>query len=82
MILDNAMAQWGQLYESLMPKDKEATAKQPTLFDQMPKRFSRDQLREMVIKLELGTPARIFIHKWHKKKWIYEAETDVYEKVY
>lgn len=82
MILDNAMAQWGQLYESLLPKDKEATVKQPTLYDQMPKRFSRDQLREMVIKLELGTPARIFIFKWLKKKWIYEAESGVYEKVY
>lgn len=82
MILDAAMEQWGQDYEAAMPKDKDASAKKATLFDSMPKRWTRDQLRAMVIKEELGTPARIFIHKWLKKKWIYEVEKDVYEKLY
>lgn len=82
MILDAAMEQWGQDYEAAMPKDKDTSAKKATLFDSMPKRWTRDQLRAMVIKEELGTPARIFIHKWLKKKWIYEVEKDVYEKMY
>lgn len=82
MILDAAMEQWGQDYEAAMPKDKDTSAKKATLFDSMPKRWTRDQLRAMVIKEELGTPARIFIHKWLKKKWIYEVEKDVYEKLY
>lgn len=82
MILDAAMEQWGQDYEAAMPKDKDTSAKKATLFDSMPKRWTRDQLRAMVIKEELGTPARIFIHKWMKKKWIYEVEKDVYEKMY
>ena len=81
LILDAQMAQWGQEYESALPKEKECTQK-PTLFDSMPKRFTRDQLREAVIKQELGTPARIFLHKWLSKKWIYEAEKDVFEKFY
>lgn len=82
LILDAAMTQWGQEYEAAMPKDKENTAKKPTLYDLMPKRWTRDQLREMVVKQELGTPVRTFIFKWLKKKWIYEVEKDVYEKLY
>ena len=76
------MTQWGQEYEAAMPKDKENAAKKPTLYDLMPKRWTRDQLREMVVKQELGTPVRTFIFKWLKKKWIYEVEKDVYEKLY
>lgn len=82
LILDAAMTQWGQEYEAAMPKDKENAAKKPTLYDLMPKRWTRDQLREMIIKQELGTPVRTFIFKWLKKKWIYEVEKDVYEKLY
>lgn len=82
LILDSAMEQWGQDYEAAMPKNKDSVGSKPTLFDTMPKRFSRDQLREMIIKEELNTPARIFIFKWMKKKWIYEVEKDIYEKLY
>lgn len=81
LILDNAMAKWGKTYEAAMPKDEEAV-KKPTLYDAMPKRFSRDMLRDEVRKQQLGTPARQFIFKWLNKKWIYEAEQDVYEKLY
>lgn len=80
-ILDGQLAQWGQQYESALPKEKECIQK-PSLFDTMPKRFTRDQLREAVVKQELGTPARIFLHKWIHKKWIFEVEKDVYEKLY
>lgn len=80
-ILDGQMTQWGREYEAALPKEKECTQK-PSLYDTMPKRFTRDQLREAVAKQELGTPARIFIFKWLHKKWIYEVEKDVYEKLY
>lgn len=82
LILDSAMTQWGQEYEAAMPKEKDNATKKPSLYDLMPKRWTRDQLREMVVKQELGTPVRTFIFKWLKKKWIYEVEKDVYEKLY
>ena len=81
-ILDGQMAQWGKDYEAVMPKDKECPLEKPTLYDTMPKRFTRDMLRESIVREELGTPARIFIFKWLKKKWIYEVEENVYEKIY
>lgn len=82
LILDAAMEQWGRDYEAAMPKDKENVAKKPSLYDQLPNRFTREQLREQVQKLELSAPVRVFICKWLKKKWIYEVENDLYEKLY
>lgn len=81
-ILDSQMAQWGQQYEAAMPREKECAAGKPTLFDSMPKRFSREQLREAIVKEGLSAPARVFVHKWLGKKWIYEVEKEVYEKLY
>ncbi|MBQ7527400.1 MAG: hypothetical protein IJT11_06725 [Bacteroidaceae bacterium] len=83
-ILNGLMAQWGQQFETALPKDKEAQATKPTLFDVMPKRFTRTQLREKIAELELGTPARQFLFQWLKRKWIYEVEgqPDTYEKIY
>ena len=83
-ILSGLMAQWGQQFETAMPKDKEAQAAKPTLFDVMPKLFSRAQLREKIAELELGTPARQFLFQWLKRKWIFEVEDqpDTYEKIY
>ena len=83
-ILDGLMAQWGQQFEAALPKDKEAQAAKPTLFDVMPKRFNRAQLRQKIAELELGTPARQFLFQWLKRKWIFEVEDmeDTYEKIY
>lgn len=83
-ILDGLMEQWGQQFEAALPKDKEAQAAKPTLFDVMPKHFSRSQLREKIAELELGTPARQFLFQWLKRKWIFEVEDqpDTYEKIY
>ena len=54
------------------------------LYDQPPKEFSRDQLRELIVKLDLSTPARVFISKWKRAKLIYESKenNDVYVKNY
>jgi hypothetical protein len=83
-ILDGLMAQWGQQFETALPKDKETQAAKPTLYDVMPKRFSRSQLREKIAEQELGTPARQFLFQWLKRKWIFEVEDqpDTYEKIY
>lgn len=83
-ILDGLMVQWGQQFETALPKDKEAQAAKPTLYDVMPKHFSRSQLREKIAELELGTPARQFLFQWLKRKWIFEVEDqpDTYEKIY
>lgn len=78
--LDGQMRQWGHQYEAELPKCAENATKPLSLFDKMPDRFSRDQLKAMLIKEELGTPARTFIYQWTKKHWICEAEKDVYEK--
>ena len=74
-ILDSAMEQWSDTYEETQPKTKQFTQDKLTLFDQMPNEFSRDQLREMVHKLQLGTETRQFIHKWLNKGWIVQKDT-------
>jgi len=81
-ILDGQLAQWGKDYEAAMPREKDSSAPNTPLYDLMPQHFTRDQLREAIVKEELGTPARIFLYKWLHKKWIYETEKDVYEKLY
>ena len=53
-----------------------------SLYDQLPASFSRDQLRELIVKLDLSTPARVFISKWKRAKLIYESKEnkDIYVK--
>ena len=82
LILDSGMAQWGKTYETCLPKDDETPVQKQTLYDMMPKRFTRNQLRDKVEKEGLGTKPRSFIFKWLKKKLIYEVKPDVYEKLY
>ena len=55
-----------------------------SLYDQLPDQFSRDQLRELIVKLDLSTPARVFISKWKSAKLIYASKEnkDIYVKNY
>lgn len=83
-ILDGLLAKWGRRYEQMHKnEDHEDSARVP-LYDQLPKRFTRDQLREMVVKLDLSCPVRTFIFKWKRAKLIYDVkgEKDVFEKNY
>lgn len=83
-ILDGLLAKWGRRYEQMHKnEDHEDSARVP-LYDQLPKRFTRDQLREMVVKLDLSCPVRTFIFKWRKAKLIHDVkgEKDVFEKNY
>ncbi len=87
-ILRNQLKLFGKMYEKAMVKVEDYSEgfgdSDIPLYDQMPKRWTRDQLRVKVEELELGTAARQFIYKWKKSKLIYEVEegSDIYEKLY
>lgn len=83
-ILDGLMKRWGKKYEQLQPEPEDSESSQAPIYDQLPKQFSRDQLRELINKLQLGTKARQFIFKWKKNKLIYQPnpEEDVFVKNY
>ena len=76
-ILDGLMAKWGKLYEQMHKGDADDEGNRVTLYDQLPKQFSRDQLRELIVKLDLSSPDRIFIAKWKKAKMIYQPDPQV-----
>ena len=82
-ILDGLLARWGRQYEQMHKTDETDDGGKMPLYDQLPREFSRDQLRELIVKLDLSTPARIFLSKWKRAKLIYESETkDIYVKNY
>ena len=76
-ILDGLMAKWGKQYEQMHKGDSDDEGNRVTLYDQLPKQFSRDQLRELIVKLDLSSPDRIFIAKWKKAKMIYQPDSQV-----
>ena len=54
-----------------------------TLYDKMPKRFTRDQLEAKRKELALATEARKTLYVWLKKRLIVKvegAETEMFEK--
>ena len=82
-ILDGLLARWGRQYEQMHKTAETDDGGKMPLYDQLPREFSRDQLRELIVKLDLSTPARIFLSKWKRAKLIYESETkDIYVKNY
>lgn len=72
-IVDGLLSRWGRQYEQMHQNDDGDDSVKVSLYDQLPDRFSRDQLRELILKLDLSTPARIFISKWKRAKLIYES---------
>ena len=40
-----------------------------------------DQLDELIKRLEISTPSRIFLSKWKAKGWIEETQKYVYQKL-
>lgn len=83
-ILEGLLDEWGKQYEQIHKSDDVEEGPKVTLYDQLPKRFSRDQLRELIVKLDLSCPVRTFIFKWKRAKLIYEdtEEKDVFVKNY
>lgn len=84
LILEGLMNKWGKKYEQMHKGDGEDDGNRVTLYDQLPKQFSRDQLRELIVKLDLSTPERIFINKWKRTKMVYQPDpnVEVYTKNY
>lgn len=83
-IIDGLLAKWGRQYEQMHKSDEVEDTVKVSLYDQLPENFTRDQLRELIVKLDLSTPARIFISKWKRAKLIYESHEikDLYVKNY
>lgn len=83
-ILDGLLSQWGRQYDEMHKHDNDATRSAvPTLYDQVPREFNRDQLQELCTKLGLS-PARVFLHKWKKARLIHQPDKsqEVYVKNY
>ena len=83
-ILNGLLSRWGKRFEDMQKKDEHEDSQKTSLYDQLPKQFSRDQLRELIVKLDLTTPARIFISKWKRAHLIYQPDktVDVFTKNY
>ena len=84
--LEGLLAQWGLEYEKMHEADKDELAEQKaSIYDLCPNQFTRDQLRELLIKLKHKTDARNFICKWKRAKLIHEvkdSKTELFEKNY
>ena len=83
-ILQGLLGKWGRQYEHMHKMDDPSESTQVPLYDQLPKRFSRDQLRELIVKLDLSCPVRTFLYKWRKARLIHDVEgmKDLFEKNY
>lgn len=81
-ILDTMLGKWGKRYEELTQQRIQGESQtRVAVFDQLTSPFTRDQLDELVKRLEVGTPTRIFLSKWKAKGWIRETQHYVYEKL-
>lgn len=80
-ILNAMLQKWGAPYEELQAKRVQALRPKVTLFDQLPQQFTRDQLQELVTKLNLGTPVRVFLAKWTARKLINKLDKNVFIKL-
>lgn len=83
-ILQGLLGKWGRQYEHMHKMDDPSESTQVPLYDQLPKQFSRDQLRELIVKLDLSCPVRTFLYKWRKARLIHDVEgmKDLFEKNY
>ena len=85
-ILDGIMKQWGRLYEAGEPKDEEEVLGRPTLYDALPKRFTRKMIGEKAKELGISCAPRKSIYKWRTQRhWIIEVEgesEEIFEKIY
>lgn len=81
-ILDSMLRKWGKRYEELTTQriQGESQVRVP-VFDQLASPFTRDTLDELVKRLEVGTPTRVFLSKWKAKGWIKEIQKNVYQKL-
>lgn len=83
-IVDGLMSRWGKRFEDMQKNDDTDDTPKAPLYDQLPKQFSRDQLRELIVKLNLSTPAKVFICKWKRARLIHHPDknSDIFCKNY
>ena len=83
-ILNALMSRWGKRFEEMQMNEDIDDSPKATLCDQLPQKFSRDQLRELIVKLNLTTPAKVFICKWKRARLIHQPDKsqDVFQKNY
>ena len=81
------MKLFGKKYEDLVEVinyGDDDNTRSESIYDCLPKRFSRQQLNAKREEMKLLTETRKFIFKWLKKKWIVkvDGEEDLYEKLF
>ena len=86
-ILAGQMKLFGKKYEDLVEVinyGDDENARSESIYDCLPKRFSRQQLNAKREEMKLLTETRKFIFKWLKKKWIVkvEGEEEIFEKLF
>ena len=83
-ILNGLMSRWGKRFEEMQKNEDIDDSPKSNLYDQLPQKFSRDQLRELIVKLNLTTPAKVFICKWKRARLIHQPDKsqDVFQKNY
>jgi len=83
-ILDGLLTRWGKRFEEMQSPVESDEGPKTTLYDMLPETFTRDVLREFIVKLGLTTPARVFICKWRRARLIHQPDKskDVFCKNY
>lgn len=84
-ILEGLLNQWGREFDEMHQNDPDDTPKKKSIYELCPQRFTRDQLRELIVNQKLKTDVRHFISRWKKARLIHEvknAGTELYEKNY
>lgn len=81
-ILQSMLSRWGLRFEELNAKREEGKSRQqgPTLFDELPTEFTRDQLIALLQKRQHSTPARVLICQWQKRRLIQPTADNRYRK--
>jgi len=76
-ILDGLLSRWGKRFEEMQKPSETDEGPKVALYDMLPKEFTRDILRETIVKLNLTTPARVFISKWKRARLIHQPDSKV-----
>lgn len=80
--LDTKMSKWGSRFiELTQARIHGVSQTRVPVFDQLPHIFTRDQLDELIKRLELTTESRFFLSKWKGRGWVRETAPKTYEKL-
>lgn len=80
--LDTKLNKWGKRFiELTLQRVQGESQTRVPVFDQLSQGFTRDQLDELIKRLELTTESRFFLSKWKARGWIKETAPKTYEKL-